>query len=122
LKNIDWIIHYVIGTEGPGGIVNAHTHGMERYDHLDFQLVLPLVQKQTCEILNTIGIEVQNGRKFEPNIYYIDIFTCGFRLLPVLETGRKVLRLILPDPQMRFPENPLCIEPYKSQTKSAFEI
>lgn len=122
MQNIDWEIHAVIGVSGPGGIVNSHTHGMERYGHLDFQLVLPLVPKQTALLLNTICIEVQKGRRFLPEHSISEVFTCDFRLELFHETGRDVLRLILPDPKLRFPENPLCESPYKYQTCRAFEI
>jgi len=121
MRKVDWVIHYIISCCGPGGIVNIHTHGMDRYDHLDFQLVLPLVKKQAMDLLNTIGIEVQNGRRFEPGKYSGEVFSCDFRLELHRETGRDVLRLIFPDPQMRFPEDPLCEELYKHQTERAFE-
>ena len=51
-NNIDWIIHLVAngacdecGKEEKGFLpytCNAHTHGMEKYDHPDFQVVLSL--------------------------------------------------------------------------------
>jgi len=121
MKKVDWTIHQVIDDKGPGGIINSHTHGMERYHHPDFQLVLPISPRQTESILNTIAHEVQNGRKFKPGKYSGEVFSCDFRLDAHRETGRDVLRLILPDPEMRFPEDPLCAEPYKHQTEKAFE-
>ncbi len=40
---VDWIIHYVFDNPGPYPyLCNAHTHGMEKYHHLDFQMVLNL--------------------------------------------------------------------------------
>ena len=121
MGNINWIIHAVMDAASPGGIVNSHTHGMEQYGHLDFQLVLPLVPKQIALILNTICLEVQNGKKFSPGTYCGEVFSCAFRLELHKETGRDILRLIIPDPKFRFPEDPLCEEPYKFQTQRAFE-
>jgi len=121
MKAVDWIIHMVIDSDGPGGIRNSHTHGMERYNHLDFQMVLPLSQEQTMQLLNTIGREVQSGKRFQPGQYSGEVFSCDFRLELHRETGRDVLRLIFPDPQMRFPEDSLCETPYKYQTVKAFE-
>jgi len=119
----DWTVHYILDDIGPGGIINVHTHGMERYGHLDFQTVLPIAPEKATVLLNTIGFEVQNGRKFEPGDYGDDshVYSCAFRLEQHRETGRDVLRLIFPDPQFRFPEDPLCEKPYKYQTETAFE-
>jgi hypothetical protein len=121
MNKVDWIIHAVIGSIGPGGIVNSHTHGMKRYGHLDFQLVLPLAPKQIMLLLNTICFEVRNGRRFAPGLYTGEIYSCDFRLELFRETGRDVLRLIFPDPQFRFPGDPYCESPYKYQTWKAFE-
>jgi len=121
MKPVDWIIHYVIGDYGPGGIANIHTHGMENYGHLDFQMVLPLKKEQATMLLNTIGLEVQNGKRFEPGHYSGAVYSCDFRLELHRETSRDVLRLIFPDPQFRFPEDPQCECPYKHQTEIAFE-
>ncbi|MDR0287809.1 MAG: DUF4262 domain-containing protein [Clostridiales bacterium] len=121
-KEVDWIIHMVIGEYCPGGIINSHTHGMEQYKHPNFQLVLPLNKEQIMMILNTICLEVQDGRRFCPGKYSGEIFSCDFRLEIYRETGPDLLRLIFPDPKMWFPEDPLCEAPYKYQTQKAFEI
>lgn len=42
---------------------NAHTHGLERYGHLDFQMVL-LPTEEIGRILNTLGLRVQSGERF----------------------------------------------------------
>ena len=112
MKKANWVIHYILGDYELKGLVNIHTHGMERYDHLDFQLVLPLGKQEAASLLNTICIEVQNGRRFQPGCYSGEIYTCDFRLELHRETGRDVLRLIFPDEKMRFPEHPRCDRPY----------
>lgn len=68
-NNIDWIIHLVAngacdecGKEEKGFLpytCNAHTHGMEKYDHPDFQVVLSLPPREIGRILNTLGLRVQ---------------------------------------------------------------
>lgn len=121
MKKFDWLVHYVINTYGPGGITNAHTHGMKWYNHMDFQIVLPVSMEQSALLLNTIGEEVQKGRRFKLGHYSGEVFSCDFRLIIRRETGRNVFRLIFPDPYMRFPEHPLCEVPYKYQTEIAFE-
>ena len=120
--NIDWEIHYVIDVSGIGGICNCHTHGMGKYNHLDFQIVFPAKSERLAVLLNTIGLMVQRGQRFEPGDYPMDngVFTAPFRICKARETGRDVLRIILCDPNYRFPENPLCADPYKYQEATGF--
>ena len=55
-KNVDWIIHYILDNPGPYPyLCNAHTHGMEKYRHPDFQMVLNLPQEHICYLLNSCG-------------------------------------------------------------------
>lgn len=121
-SNVDWIVHYVLDQYGPGGICNGHTHGMEKYGNLDFQIVLPISPEKITLLLNTICLEVQKGRRFEQGDYPLEneVYTAPFRLQKVRETGRDVLRIILSDPNFRFPEDLLCEEPYKYQTITGF--
>ena len=121
-KKIDWIVHYVFEERGPGGSTNAHTHGMENYGQMDFQLVIPVVPKKATVLLNAIALEVQKGKRFVEGDYpEKTVYNTAFRLKRVRETGRIVLRIIMPDPNLRFPEDPLCEEPYKYQTEKMFE-
>ena len=60
-KKVDWIIHGVCD----GQRVNFHTHGMERYNHMDFQMVLPYPHQELCRIINTMGLRVQEGERFK---------------------------------------------------------
>lgn len=46
---------------------------------------------------------------------------CDVRIDLFKETGRDVLRLIIPDGDNRFPEEPFCKAPYKFQTQVMFE-
>lgn len=46
---------------------------------------------------------------------------CDILLKKVRETGRDVLRLIIPDKYNHFPEDPDCKEPYKHQELNMFE-
>ena len=78
-KTIDWVIHLVAnrtcsecGKKENGFLpytCNAHTHGMERYGHLDFQVVLFLPPNEIARILNTMGLRVQNGERFRAGDY-----------------------------------------------------
>lgn len=112
-KTVDWIIHGVCD----GQFINFHTHGIERYSHMDFQMVLPYPQKEVCRILNTLGLRVQAGERFKNGDLISGIYEdCDVRVTEFEETGRTVLRVIVPDKDNRFPENPNCEYPYTLQT------
>lgn len=126
-KDIDWIIH--LCTNGAvcaecGKVetcflphaCNAHTHGMECYGHPDFQLVLDLPTQEIGRILNTFGLRVQNGERFHAGDLVSGIYDdCDVRLDEFEETGRTVLRVVIPDGRNRFPEDPNCNARYRIQ-------
>ena len=125
-KTINWVIHLVAnmtcsecGKEENGFFpytCNAHTHGMERYGHLDFQIVLLLPPYEIARILNTMGMRVQHGERFQTGDYVSGIYEdCPIRLDAFEETGRTVLRVIIPDEYGVFPEDENCTETYKLQ-------
>ena len=123
MKKMDWVIHFVIGQYGPGGMVDSHTHGMEKYNHFDFQLVLNYEKKEVGRLLNTMGIRVQDGERFKEGDMVKGLYMdCDVRLDLFWANGRSVLRLIIPDPDNIFPEDPRCKNPYKYQTQKMFEI
>lgn len=125
---IDWIIHHVAnGFYCPDcGMVedsflpcicNAHTHGMENYNHADFQLVLDIPPKQLCYILNSMALRVQRGERFNAGDRVSGIFLdCDIRLDEFEEDGRTVLRVVVPDTHNRFPEEAGCEIPYNLQS------
>ena len=127
MKKADWIIHYVSNsvrcvtcvapkTELIPGSANIHTHGMEKYKHLDFQLVLNLDMQTAGYILNTLGERVRDGERFKNGDYVKGIFLdCDVRLETFREDGRKVLRVIIPDQNNIFPDEPSCNKMYQIQ-------
>lgn len=123
---IDWVIHYCANGacsecgEIETGFIpytcNAHTHGMEKYGHMDFQIVLQARPEEISRILNTFGLWVQSGRRFHAGDMVSDIYLdCDVRLDEFEETDRKVLRVIIPDAENRFPEDENCMEVYRLQ-------
>lgn len=127
MAGINWIIH--LCTNGvPCGecgevedgflpkTCNAHTHGMERYGHPDFQLVLALPPQEIGRILNTLGLRVQNGERFQNGDMVSGIYEdCQIRLDAYEETDRTVLRVIIPDRNNIFPEDDCCMADYRLQ-------
>jgi len=124
---INWVVHLVkngvacacCGDVENGFIqyaCNGHTHGMEQYEHPDFQLVLSLPDKEICRILNTFGLWVQAGRRFHNGELVEGIYLdCPVRLQEFEETGRTVFRVVIPDKHNRFPEDTNCEYPYTLQ-------
>ena len=129
---INWIIHCVAnGACGEGGFedcmlpktCNAHTHGMEQYGHLDFQLVLRFDFREVCRILNTLGLRVQAGEKFQAGDLVYGIYDdCQVRLDEYHETGRTLLRVVIPDKNNKFPEDSRCTDWYPLQLLSTEEL
>lgn len=127
MPEIDWIIHMIgngvycaeCGKEEnsfPEYICNAHTHGMAKYHHPDFQMVIHTEPELMGYVLNEFGIRVQSGQQFKAGDLVEGIFLdCPVRLDEFEECGRKVLRVIIPDGKNRFPEDPACDYPYSFQ-------
>lgn len=125
-KEVDWIIHLVAnGVCDECGrmemgflpyLCNAHTHGMEKYGHMDFQMVLRTSEDEIARILNTLGLRVQAGERFHAGDFVSGIYEdCDVRLDAFEETGRQLLRVVIPDKYNVFPEDERCMEPYKLQ-------
>lgn len=121
-NKINWIIHKVINDYGSGNLTNAHTHGMGQYHHLDFQVVLNLPPKHIAYLLNSMGFKVQSGERFHAGDMIYGLYEdCPVRLDEFRETGRTILRLIIPDKYSLFPEDPDCMDAYKYQIMPMFE-
>lgn len=132
-QKIDWVIHLVangacdecgeIETGFLPYMCNAHTHGLERYGHLDFQMVLFLPTEEIGRILNALGLSVQSGERFQSGDMVSGIYEdCDVRLDEYEETGRKVLRVIIPDANNIFPEEGDCMLPYCLQFLKTDEL
>lgn len=124
---IDWVIHGCAngvvcpyyGTVENGflpGTCNFHTHGMEKYNHMDFQMTLAYPYEEICRILNTLALRVQAGEHFKNGDMVSGIYEdCDVRLVEFEETGRTVLRVIIPDKYNRFPDELKCERKYARQ-------
>lgn len=84
---------------------NAHTHGfVSSWNHSDFQIVLPIDANIIMTIFHRLAERVKNGDKFEAGTrvegviknYYVQFETAH-------ESGRDVLRVVLPDPNGHLP-------------------
>ena len=125
-QKVDWIIHAVSNCFCPEcgrtensfipGACNFHTHGLEKYGHPDLQIVITYPPQEIARILNTIGLRIQAGEHFAAGDLIKGIYEdCDVRLDAFEESGRSILRVIIPDKYNRFPENPKCEQPYNLQ-------
>lgn len=116
-KKVDWIYHYVangvqcgecgeVENSFPQYVCDAHTHGMNRYNHLEFQVIIDYGPEEVGRLLNTMGRRVQNGERFKNNDVVKGLYLdCDVHLWEMSDaSGRTVLRLIIPDKQNRMPE------------------
>lgn len=127
MAKIDWVIHLCtngILCDECGKVenrffpqtCNAHTHGMEKYHHMDFQLVLALPTEEIARILNTLGARVQAGEHFQNGDMVSGIYEdCDICLDAYRENDRMVLRVIIPDKYNIFPEDDRCTPIYRMQ-------
>ena len=119
-NDFEWVIHCIkngskcavcsepINDMMPGS-ANYHTHGMKKYKHPDFQLVLNYDMQVAGYILNTLADRVRSGERFKDGEYVKGIFLdCDVRLDTFVEDGRKVLRVIVPDKYNIFPNEMGC--------------
>ena len=116
-KKIDWIYHYVangvqcaecgeIENGFPQYICDAHTHGMSRYNHLEFQVVIDYGPEEVGRLLNTMGKRVQNGERFKNNDVIKGLYLdCDVYLWKMSDaSGKQILRLIIPNKENRMPD------------------
>lgn len=127
MKAIDWIIHLVAngvccgecGEVENGFLPNmcdAHTHGMDKYGHQEFQMILMIGPELICYILNELGLRVQAGERFHDGDAVSEIIKdYDVRLKEVEVEGKRLLRVVVPDAQNRFPDDPQCAEYYNQQ-------
>lgn len=77
---------------------NAHTHGLDRLNHLDLQIVIPMHMQKAYDIFESLYNLIKSGTVFKVQERYSGIFAkCEITFIEAFENGRKVLRLILPD-------------------------
>lgn len=108
----DWHIHYVTDASDIVGIINAHTHGLEKYDQMDLQIVLEGGPKSVQHTLNILGQLVQSGTRFNDGDEFCVIPGIKIRFKKYRETGRDVLRAIIADNEGLFPDDEDCSAPW----------
>lgn len=97
-RKYGWYAHIVPDDAYPLGL-NYHTHGMpESYGHQDIQVVLPIDPGKIHRIVSDIVWLVKDGRKFHAGEIAEGVIKgLNVSFVEAEESGRMVLRLILPD-------------------------
>lgn len=86
---------------------NFRTYGIEEsYNHLDFQIVLPIHPKDAHVTFINLVEMVKSGTTFHEDIEYINIIE-GYpvKFKRFKDGNDTVLRLLVPDKKGRFPEH-----------------
>jgi len=117
MEKYGFYCHFV--TNDPAPYDNFHTHGLDlTYKHLDFQIVVPMDPKCAHNLLCSFADRVKAGERFKVGDRVDKIIAKSDVLLAdAMENDRKVLRIVLPDPEWRFPGDPECDEMYAGQVE-----
>lgn len=94
-----WYANYVPNHhESPTGF-STHTYGLdESWGHPNVQIVWPMPPEMGYQMLAQIAELVRHGKKFAPGRKYDEVLE-GYEVMFAwaTESGRRVLRMILPD-------------------------
>ncbi|MCD8084593.1 MAG: DUF4262 domain-containing protein [Clostridiales bacterium] len=133
----EWMIHYIANgqpceccgkVEYPfvDYICDAHTNGLTRlYGHPELRVILDIGTEDICSVLNYMGSQVRKGVCFSPGDQVSGVFSdCDIRIADINEGEgtEHALRVIIPDMDNRFPDDPECSLPYSLQTLPLEEL
>ena len=122
---LEWDIHYVTNgtlTVGnstfPKYICDAHTHGLNKLNHPELQLVLDYGPEEVARLINAVGIMIRKGKTFKNGDKISGLYEdCDVYIRETDDVnGKPLLRLVIPDSLNRLPEN--ATEPYSLQMMS----
>lgn len=114
------IYHYVMDDKTMPFSINVHTHGLDKYGHLEFECVLPYRATDMQTIFDLLAcLVIKCGNHFEEGCY-TNIMTDNYRLCFVevpdhYDESKTVLRIIYPDENGKMPWEDGCEEHYAKQ-------
>ena len=120
-STVDWIIHGVIDEGIMPGMIDAHSHGLNKYGSRELQVVLNA--RPYINLINEVGERIQKGDlKLHAGMLLTGFFDDD-ALLRVDDardcTGEPIWRLVIPDGDNKFPEESYE-EPYYLQIYSPY--
>ncbi len=110
LQQYGYYVHAVFGDPSTPFGDNIHTHGLDNIGHLDLQVVAPMGVGEAHAYITQVAKLVVDGHKFSSGDRVMlaegkVVLDSGFntdklivKLVSATESGRDVLRIILPDP------------------------
>lgn len=103
-------------------MINAHTHGLEKWDHLDLQIVCPLAEETVGGTFRNIIERIKEGERYKHEDILEGILGGGYliKLVEAVESGRLVLRAIIPDEEGHFDKEDLK-EPWIHQYEGVYQ-
>lgn len=113
-----FLTHAVMPCEHcPDAVYNLHTHGLEESNnHKDLQIVLPVDPKIAHQIIWIIVHLIENGFKCIPGKRSSEVFDgMDVEFMLAEETGRQVIRVLLPDKNGKLPSDEDCDPVYREQ-------
>lgn len=130
MQKYGWYAHHVFPTGDPAvdedmglepglpnGFFNSHTHGFpEKFGVPDVQIVLPMPFEMAHGILWAVHNRYAEGKVLSVGVPVQGVLQ-GFPviLVPAKDNNRLVHRIVIPDPQGRFWDDPDCEPVYKAQ-------
>ena len=108
IEKYGWYLHHVTDDSFCPNNTNSHTHHLtESFGHKDFQVCLNIRPDIIHAILTNLVEEIKKGAKYEVGKKYDGILT-GYQVefIDAIETGREVLRLLLPDENGKYEHSP----------------
>lgn len=111
----DWEIHLV--TDNVSGKSSAHTHGLDKYGSLEVEINLHLRPEVMGQYLNFISSKIADGFIVKEGEKVTGLFECPIYFIKTqsVQSEEEVLRVILPDEEMRFPWDDNCSSGYREQ-------
>jgi hypothetical protein len=130
IKEHGWYAHHVFPDDGPGDMglepglprefFNTHTHGFtEKFGVPDVQIVLPLKFALAQGVLHAMARRYSEGEPIAGGVPVCRVLAnFPVILVPARDGNRPVHRIVIPDPQGRFWDDPKCEPIYKAQVNA----
>lgn len=101
----------------PDAVYNVHTHGLEKSNnHKDLQIVLPVDPRSAHKIIWIVVHLIEDGFKCIPGKRTSEVFEgADVEFMLAEETGRQVIRILLPDENGKLPSDEDCNPAYREQ-------
>lgn len=113
------MIHYVPDTDKTPFGIDAHTHGLDAYNHLELECILPVSQDNMVSIINPLIKMIVEGEPLSEgcrrDLLINDYQMYFIEVKDIWDSNKSVLRIIIPDEENKMPWDEGCDSIYASQ-------